>query len=515
MSENQQKTLLYEAKNLCFYPEGIPILHDISLRLKRGETLAIAGPSGSGKTTLGKLMSGQLQATSGQQINAQQLSVLMVDQQDHFMSLSGQRSTYYGQRYENQGMDDTPTVREYLVKVAGLMKITTIEETVDQVINILHINRFEYRKLLQLSNGERKRTQLAAALLQHPDILILDQPFVGLDSQSRQHLSTLLEQLKSGGTDLVIICSSSAIPSCSDQVIELDAGRMVQQEKAANFAPKANSGHHPRTADIRLLKLIPGSKRNFSNIIRMKDVHVLYNEQKVLTKINWIVKTGERWALTGPNGAGKTTLLSLVTADNPQGYTNDLLLFDRQRGSGESIWDIKKKIGFVSPELHQYFLRGDGIYNTIPGLNSFAHSKYDSLSCTDVILSGFNDEIGFVSSATDHQREIALTWLGILGLAHLGNSCFLQASLGEQRLLLLARALVKSPDLLILDEPCQGLDDNQTSWFTGLLDSLCRELPLTLIYVSHYTREIPKCVDHLLELGEGAIVYCGQYERSV
>jgi molybdate transport system ATP-binding protein len=223
------------------------------------------------------------------------------------------------------------------------------------------------------------------------------------------------------------------------------------------------------------------------------------------------VKAGEQWALLGHNGAGKTTLLSLVTADNPQGYTNDLVLFDRRRGSGESIWDIKNRIGFVSPELHLYFLRGEGIFNTIPGLQSKPHSHYDALTCMDVIISGFRNEIGFASQPTDLQRDLAERWFPALGLSHLTDRLFIQASLGEQRALLLARALVKSPSLLILDEPCQGLDDEQTQRFVNLLDQLCKHLNTTMVYVTHHRNEIPPCVSKVLELEGGQVKYNGAF----
>ena len=241
----------------------------------------------------------------------------------------------------------------------------------------------------------------------------------------------------------------------------------------------------------------------------MTGVNVNMGDRAILQNIHWQVNRGEQWALLGPNGAGKTTLLSLITADNPQGYSNNLILFDRRRGSGESVWDIKRRIGFVSPELHLYFLRGDGIFNTIPGISRPAHHSYHSLRCSDVIISGFNDEIGFVSTSTGYQEKKALEWMHTLGLAHLENRRYSDASLGEQRSLLLVRALIKSPDLLILDEPCQGLDPRQTQRFVALLDLIGRHHQTTMIYVTHLRAEIPPCVNRILELENGCVKYSG------
>jgi len=218
----------------------------------------------------------------------------------------------------------------------------------------------------------------------------------------------------------------------------------------------------------------------------MVDVHVRYGERKILNNIHWVVKKGERWNLSGPNGAGKSTMLSLITADNPQAYSNEIYLFDKRRGSGESIWDIKQKIGFVSPELHLYF-------------------DY-SATCFEVIASGFFDTIGLFRHLKNEQEEKILLWLKLLQLENIKSKRLSQLSLGEQRKTLLARALVKMPPLLILDEPCQGLDDEQAFYFKNLINQICEAFNTTLVYVSHYKHQIPGCVSHFLELEDGRII---------
>lgn len=491
------------------------ILQNIHLVLKQGESLAVTGNSGSGKTSLARILTGTSLPSEGILSVSPDINRVMVPQQDQFMSLSGRRSTYYGQRYENQGMESIPTVLDYLSEIHKKTAFPSEEATLTSILQKMQIGHLTQNKLLQLSNGERKRTQLAAALLQKPDLLILDQPFVGLDTAARLNLADLLERQMKAGLSLVIICDSRHIPSGVHQVLELRKGMVNQYTSLENYIPTENGDEgEDKETDDRLFHILPEPEEKFKDIVRMNHVNVAIGDKKILKNISWRVKSGEQWALLGPNGAGKTTLLSLITADNPQGYANDLVLFDRKRGSGESIWDIKMRIGFVSPELHLYFLRGAGIYNTIPGLRAKTSAAYNSLTCMEVILSGFRDETGFASTPTNLQQEIAKTWLSILKLDQLKDHLYTRASFGQQRSLLLGRAMVKSPSLLILDEPCQGLDHHQTRYFIRLLNTICTRLNTTLIYVTHMQEEIPSCVNKMITLENGGIKYCGTYFKK-
>jgi molybdate transport system ATP-binding protein len=218
----------------------------------------------------------------------------------------------------------------------------------------------------------------------------------------------------------------------------------------------------------------------------MQDVSVHYGQVPVLQNITWTVRRGERWALLGKNGAGKTTLLSLILADNPQSYANPITLFGRRRGSGESIWEIKHSIGWVSPELQIYFRQ--------------------AVSLLDVVCSGFSDSAGFAQPCSSDQTGIAARWIEAFGLELSSDTLFSNLSAGQQRLALLARALVKNPPLLILDEPCQALDESHRAHFLQLLDRLCALTPLTLIYVTHLKGEIPSAITHQLRLEGGKII---------
>jgi molybdate transport system ATP-binding protein len=494
-----------EFNHVFYKPEDKTILTDISFALPEGRSMAIVGPSGCGKTTLGRLIARKLEPSSGELIFAEGLTCRMVEQQDNFMTVSRLASSYYGQRYENQGMEQSPIILAYLQQTA---------DEVEWAMELLNIAHLKNSKLMMLSNGERKRTQLAEALLHHPDVLVLDQPFVGLDVQSRENLSQQIAGIHRSGKTIVLICDALHIPEEIDWVLEMEHGQISQWIPRSAYLPKEEQMDSPEVMESYFSALQKSDDAEFELAVRMNNVTVVHGERKILRKIDWTVRKGERWALMGPNGAGKTTLLSLITADNPQGYVNDLTLFDRRRGSGESIWDIKQRIGYVSPELHLYFLRGKGIFNTIPGLEKSLPTGGNSLRCDEVITSGFNEQIGFSASHSNFQKTAVKAWFSILQLDHLTDSKFAEASLSEQRLLLLARALVKLPALLILDEPCQGLDAHQTKRFTAMLDVICRHLDITIIYVTHYPEEIPQSVTQLLQLENGQVKYCGAYNRE-
>jgi molybdate transport system ATP-binding protein len=263
------------------------------------------------------------------------------------------------------------------------------------------------------------------------------------------------------------------------QVAELAAGRLARLLPVADYQPAAAPA--PRLPDAAALATLwPAALPTFRTLAKLEDVTIRYGERLILDRLNWEIKPGERWALLGPNGAGKSTILSLLTGDNPQAYSQRITLFDRRRGTGESIWDIKRRIGYVSPELLQYF----------PG----------QPSCRQVVASGFADTLG-PGRPTPAQLATADAWLAVLHLAEHAARPLRQAPASVQRLCLVARALVKNPPLLLLDEPGQGLDAAQQPYFRAVLEALCAASPVALVYVSHYAEDIPGSVTQVLRLG--------------
>lgn len=372
---------------------------------------------------------------------------MLVEQQHQFKNRSNLSEFYLQQRFNSSDCEDAYTVEEEL---AGL--------ELGDWVSVFELDGLLKRPLIQLSNGENKRLQIVKSLAYEPDWLILDNPYVGLDVNGREILTKGLLSLDSKGIQFILVSSPSDVPDFINQVIELPS----VQESTAKPQPL-------------LRPLDP-----FETAVKMEKVQIKYGSKTILSDFCWKVNRGERWAIKGPNGAGKSTLISLITADNPQAYSQNITLFDRKRGTGESIWDIKRKIGYLSPELHLYFKEGG--------------------SCFSVVASGLFDTQGLFKRMSEEQIKQVNHWMEVMGINHLKERSFLQISGGEQRMVLITRALVKNPELLILDEPCQGLDRVQTEHLKSVLDYLAANSDMTLLYVSHYDRDIPSCVNQVLEL---------------
>ena len=456
---------------------GSKVLTDISFSLTEDDCLAIVGPVGSGKTTLAKALSGRLFRTGSvyfkSRTNRVHPSILLVEQQHHFKNRSNMQDFYLQQRFNSADSGDAYTIREELSNED--------EELVAYWLGFFMLSHLIDKPLVTLSNGENKRLQLVKSVLRDPDWLILDNPFLGLDVEGREILSTCLEKLRENSVQFILINSPAALPACVNRVMYLEEGRVTWDGPISTYESfrRVDKFVFNHTVMDDLIKSAQVYE-TFQQAVHMNDVTIAYGEKVILSGIHWEVNSGARWALSGPNGAGKSTLLSLITADNPQAYSQDIILFDRKRGTGESIWDIKKRIGYVSPELHVYFREPANVFN--------------------VVGSGLFDTLGVYKKITEEQKSRIEHWLDIFGISHLSQRMFQQISTGEQRMVLLARALVKNPPLLILDEPCQGLDEEQIHRVKEILNYICSNSQTTLIYVSHYASDIPDCVNQYFKL---------------
>ena len=456
---------------------GSKVLTDISFSLTEDDCLAIVGPVGSGKTTLAKALSGRLFRTGSvyfkSRTNRVHPSILLVEQQHHFKNRSNMQDFYLQQRFNSADSGDAYTIREELSNED--------EELVAYWLGFFMLGHLIDKPLVTLSNGENKRLQLVKSVLRDPDWLILDNPFLGLDVEGRERLSTCLEKLRENSVQFILINSPAALPACVNRVMYLEEGRVTWDGPVSAYESfrRVDKFVFNHTVMDDLIKSAQVYE-TFQQAVHMNDVTIAYGEKVILSGIHWEVNSGARWALSGPNGAGKSTLLSLITADNPQAYSQDIILFDRKRGTGESIWDIKKRIGYVSPELHVYFREPANVFN--------------------VVGSGLFDTLGVYKKISEDQHKRIALWLGVFGISHLSQRMFQQISTGEQRRVLLARALVKNPPLLILDEPCQGLDEEQIHRVKEILNYICSNSQTTLIYVSHYSSDIPDCVNQYFKL---------------
>ena len=476
----------------------------LNFRVLQGEHWALTGKSGSGKSALLSVIAGKLNISAGNitydfckdtvvsSANNNELScgqlIAFVEAKHHFKNLSNTTSFYYQQRYNSTDSEDALTVDEYLLSVANKIGQPVCGD-LEKVINMLKLYELKDKQLIKLSNGETKRLLIAAALLKNPALLLLDNPLTGLDVETRTAFNTIVNEITASGITIIMATAPDEIPDAITHIAVLKNGTIAKRFKKGSFDPSqftAVAAGVINTRELSVLLSDSQPKKTYRYLVKMNDVTIKYGNKTVLDKINWQVAPAERWALLGSNGAGKSTLLSLINGDNPQAYANDIILFDRKRGTGESIWDIKSHIGFVSPELHQYF----------PTDNS----------CLQVIESGYYDTLGLFRPSAKSKAETALSWMKALEIEKYAHVLLKNVPSSVQRLCLLARALVKNPDLLILDEPCQGMDNHQQQHFKKLLDTICGLSNLSLIYVTHYQQEIPDSVTKVLKLNKGLVI---------
>ncbi|WP_316805692.1 ATP-binding cassette domain-containing protein [Pedobacter agri] len=461
------------------------VLKDLNWTINTGEQYVLSGESGSGKTSIAKIIAGLQSAIGEVKINFNDKSqlpaeVLFVESWYQFKNLEGVANFYYQQRYTSQQAKDTLTVHAELVSY-GKEKGLHLDQ-VEHILEALNFSSFASSQLIELSSGEHKKLQLVKALWLKPQLLIIDQPYTGLDAASRNNLNLLMDEVAENGVQLILISNDTELPTSINRFAEIKDGKISVSDSRATSAVR----------DEKRLKEIPDFLKesplySSEEIVKMIDVNISYGEKQVLKNINWEVKAGEKWLLQGHNGSGKSTLLSLVNGDHPQSYANELYLFGNRRGSGESIWDIKQHIGLISPEFHWYFDANSTVWQSI--------------------ASGFYDTVGLFQQLPYSKSQQVDELVAYFGLTESKNELLASLPLGKQRLVLLARTIIKNPELLILDEPCQGLDQQQTQHFNQLVDELCSN-GMTLIYVGHFESQLPTCIEKriLLEKGEVKVV---------
>ena len=445
--------------------------------IREGEQWALIGPNGAGKTLLADVMQRKFALKEGEVSYGVEGKVSDIIKSIAFKdiySLADCRNSYYQQRWHSTETDEVPTVAETLSDYLG-------SDNLKKILHIFGIEDLLPKKLIFLSSGELRKYLIARTLLSRPKILVLDNPFIGLDAPSRDLLVEMLGQLTHlHGVQVVLLLSNPAdIPEMITDVLPIAQRRCFPPMKRNEFLEDNALIRHlfpePDASELQLPVLSDKQPSTHEVTFRMEHVCIRYGQRTILKDLDWEVRNGEKWALFGPNGAGKSTLLSLVYADNPQSYANTLYLFDKKRGSGESIWEIKKRIGYVSPEMHLYYMEN------VPTLS--------------IVGSGYFDSIGLFRKCNEEQNAGALQWMKLFGIAHLKDRSFLTLSSGEQRLALLARAFVKDPDLIILDEPLHGLDISNKKRAAAIIENFCSRAGKTLIYVTHYPNELPNCVN--------------------
>ncbi len=455
----------------------------INLEINTGEQIAVVGRNASGKTILidtliGRypLLQNEVEYNFDRETDAVYDNVKYITFRD---SYGDSEYLYYQQRFNSQDAEITPLVK-------SLLPSTNNKQFAEEIYEIFDIQSFVEKNIVSLSSGELRKFQLAKALLNEPSFLIIDNPFIGLDLPTKNLLVELLEKLIQHFKIQIILVLSNReeIPSFVTHVIEVENMICKAKIPLKAYVGGKNDVSNNQLSDEVIAEILnlPYKKQSFDSeqIVKLNNVSIKYDNHTILNNLNWEISCGEKWALSGDNGSGKSTLLSLICADNPQSYACDIALFGKKRGSGESIWDIKKRIGYVSPEMHRSFLKN------IPAI--------------EIIASGLKDTIGLYQKAKKEDIEICEYWLDIFGIKHLKEKNFIQLSSGEQRLILLARAFVKDPELIILDEPFHGLDAHNQHLAKDVIETFCCRNNKTMIMVTHYKSELPNCITNHLYL---------------
>jgi molybdate transport system ATP-binding protein len=503
---------------------------------QRHEHWAIIGPNSSGKSLFSEALRGQLPIVHGQvRYHFRPVPGLTAEESIGHIAFEDRKhevhDTVVQSRWNSIEEEGALRVRDFLsyerVNNVNPFEITErhkmarprFERRVRWAIGLLHLRPFLDRTLLSLSNGETQRVQLARALAHPMRLLVLDEPFVGLDSATRTHFHRVLERLMATPLRaLLIITRLEDLPQAITHILCVHecqcvavgprdrilsdpqvrnllsrtlplrvslAGRLYRKRRPRLGPPTINSPSNGSA--IKTTHSLAPAQHKGKSLVQMRNVTVRYGGVTLLHAINWTIRPGESWALLGSNGSGKTTLLSLILGDNPQVYSNEIEVFGRRRGTGESIWELKKHIGWISPELDLHF--------------------DDSLTCVEAVVSGFHETTGLFESPTTRQKTVALRLLNQLQMQGWAEAPLYELSPGLQRMVFLARALVKKPRLLILDEPCQGMDASHRDLFLKAIDPLIAAGSVTAIFVSHRMDEIPKSITRVLRLSAGRATF--------
>ena len=530
-----QKTI--ELKNALGRLPQTRMKEPVDFVLESGEHIAVMGPNGGGKSCLvdlitGKnlLMQGSLAYDFGPGIKPSAYgNIVQLTFEDALGSV--EKPYYFQQRFNSQDRDESPLVSAVLKRALASGNVSATGLSADEARAAGHgltvedareagaeddseflanplLDTFMMRPLLNkrmvlLSSGEMRRYQLFKYLIKKPRVLIVDNPFIGLDAPMRDQLDQFFRLLIADGSVQIIMILSmlDSVPEYMTHVVKVHDMEVETKITRDEYLDQWNRGvafPNNTPGDASLIKtlaekedamafsLAKNADEADDSIISIRNLSLrLPESDRVLYGgLNWDVRNGEKWALQGRNGSGKSTLLSLICADHPAAYACDISLFGRRRGTGESIWEIKKNIGFVSPEFHRAYK--------------------ENRPAIEIVASGLHDSVGLYKRPRPEQMDTCLFWMKVFGIDHLKDSLFLKLSSGEQRLCLLARAFVKDPALIILDEPLHGLDTYRRDLVRSVIGEFCKRQAKTLIMVTHYIEELPGNISKSLVLGENS-----------
>lgn len=469
---------LFRLSNLTSGDSFHTWFQNLDWEVKTGEVWCVLGGNGSGKSLLSALLRGELPLRKGS-LSAPWLPSIPDTPLPALVSFEAQKALMDYERWN----DDS----EFLE--GGLDPGRSVEALVggeNPWLQDLGLKDLKDRGIKLLSSGEFRRALLARELNSRPPLLILDEPYEALDRDSCRLLEDLWPRLP--GPQLFLLQRPGDIPSHTTHLLFLDQGKILRsgpredlsQEEILRLMGLTGAAFPPLPTPLpELTQTMPPDAS--LPLVEMEEVTVRYGEKIVLDKLSWKVFSGEHWVITGPNGCGKSTLLSLINGENQQAFREKVHIFGRRRGTGESLWDIRRLQGVVSPALHQ------------------AHDHNLDQPLWAVTAGGLFDTIGLYETLSWDRRQYIQQWLEVFGLDLLAQKSFTELSYGQQRLALLVRALVKEPPLLVLDEPCQGLDMPHTLQFLQAVDHIAAQGRSTVLLVTHRPEERLNCLKNHLD----------------
>ncbi len=507
------------------------MLQNSSWRIHSDEHWAVLGPNGAGKSTFVRALWGGVPLLKGKilfhfsdsKTEAHPLSqrevIGYVSFETHHRLMEHEEMQEDLRAFANK-TDEMTTAQDVIFSSILASRPLTPEDEArcGKIADLLEIGPLLKKNIISLSTGEMRKTLIARALIKAPKLLILDEPFDGLDETSRRSLAESINHLMTGSARVILVVHRlEEIVSSITHVLFIKEGQLfmqgpkeylltsenisqlygcsleLEQDNGKYLVSFGKEGDKPKATAPMAVAGDPAVSDILPDVlIEMRDTTVQYHGLLALNRLNWVMRRGENWAILGPNGSGKSTILKLILGDNLQSYANQVILFGRQKGTGETLWEIKKRIGAVSSELQVQYRK--------------------KMSAYDVIASGFYDSIGLYQYPTQDQKKTVDQWIQLLCIEDIAHQPFHQLSYGQRRMILLARAMVKSPALLIVDEPCHGLDIPNRKRVLDILERI-GHTQTNLLYVTNHKEEILDCVTHVMRLQRGKVLSQGRKEE--